>query len=158
MLWRLNSEPAESYFKCWNTAVKLINRVPRSTFTYLVEGYFARDQTSLRNQVLGRYTGFFHSLLNSPSKEICVLANVVARDPSSNTANNVQYVKEVTKLSPWNFSQSKIKSALKSLEVPHTEQWRIGLLDTLLKLRNEKYISIEDSNRTTSMIDSLCSS
>ena len=37
MLWSLNSAGAESFFKAWNTCVKLVYGVPRSTFTYLVQ-------------------------------------------------------------------------------------------------------------------------
>ena len=70
MLWNLQSASAESYFKSWNTCVKLVYKVPRSTYTYLVEGFLAKDQTSLRNQILSRYPGFYTKLLNSPSKEI----------------------------------------------------------------------------------------
>ena len=100
MLWSLQSDAAESYFKCWNTCVKLINHVPLSTFTYLVEGFFALDQVSLRNQVLGRYPGFFCSLLSSPSREVTILANIVSRDPSSNTAANLKYIQDLTQISP----------------------------------------------------------
>ena len=60
MLWDLSSNSAEQYFKAWNTFVKLTCGVPRSTFTCLVEGYFAMGFTTLRNQVLGSYPGFFH--------------------------------------------------------------------------------------------------
>jgi len=70
MLWSLNSATAEQYFKAWNTCVKLVYKVPRSTYTYLVEGFLATDYTSLRNQVLSRYLGFFQNLLASPSKEV----------------------------------------------------------------------------------------
>ena len=42
MLWNLQSDSAESYFKSWNTCVKLVHGVPRSTFTYLVEGFWPR--------------------------------------------------------------------------------------------------------------------
>ena len=147
MLWNLRSEAAESYFKCWNTAVKLIHDIPRSSFTYLVEGYFAQEQKSLRNPVLSRFTGFFH-----------LLANLVAREPSSNTADNIAYIRELTQLSPWNFSPGRIKAALPSLEIPEKERWRLGLLSSLLKLRHEKHVSIVDKKRTQAMIDSLCSS
>ena len=51
MLWRLDSEAAEQYFKSWNTFVKLVFDIPMSTFTYLVEGYFASRHTSLRSSL-----------------------------------------------------------------------------------------------------------
>ena len=86
MLWTLQSDTAEQYFKAWNTFVKLAYGVTRSTFTYLVEGYFARDFVSLRNQILGRYRAFFQKLLKSHSKEIRLLANIVGRDPRSTTS------------------------------------------------------------------------
>ena len=158
MLWALRSESSESYFKCWNTCVKLVNRVPRNTFTYLVEGYFAKQQTSLRNQVLARFTGFFQSLLKSPSAEVSLLANIVARDPSSTTADNISYIREVTKLSPWSFSPARIKAALPSLDVPDKEKWRLGLLSSLLKMRKERYFNSEETKQMDGMIDSLCNS
>ena len=96
MLWDLSSDQAEQYFKSWNTCVKLTFSLPRNTFTYLVEGYLAADQTSLRNQVLSRYPGFYRNLLNSPSKEVRILARLVANDPRSNTCKNLRYLKELT--------------------------------------------------------------
>ena len=79
MLWDLGSNVAEQFFKGWNTCVKLVFNIPRSTFTYLIEGYFAVDHLSLRNQVLSRYPTFYRNLLNSPSQydgEICQVQNM----------------------------------------------------------------------------------
>ena len=64
MLWDLGSQSSEQFLKCWNTCVKLCYGVPRNTYTYLVEGWFAADMTSLRNQVLSRYAGFYRKLLS----------------------------------------------------------------------------------------------
>ena len=85
MLWDLQSNPAEQYFKCWNTAVKLVYGVPRSTYTYLVEGFLAKDQKSLRNQVLSRYPRFYRKLESSPSKEVRMLVRMVSSHPRSTT-------------------------------------------------------------------------
>ena len=68
-------------FKAWNTTVKLLYGVPRSTFTYLVEGHLAGEHPSLRNQILSRYPAFFRKLLQSPNKEVRVLAIIVSSDP-----------------------------------------------------------------------------
>ena len=157
MLWSLRSEAAESYFKCWNTCVKLVNKVPRSSFTYLVEDYFAKNQSSMRNQVLGRYHGFFHGLLKSPSQEVRLLCNMVARDPSSNTADNLSYIKEQSRLSIWKNSSVEIKHALPVRKIPECEQWRLGLLGSLLGMRDQQHLLAADSRRLSSMIDSLCS-
>ena len=70
MLWDLNSDSSEQFFKSWNTCVKIVHDVPLDTFTYLVEGYFAKELSSLRNQVISRYPAFFQKLLVSPINEI----------------------------------------------------------------------------------------
>ena len=75
MMWDLGSVQAKQFFKCWNTCVKLVNDVPRSKFTFLVEGFFAAGQTSLRNQVIFRYSGFFRILLHT-SEDLLVLPSL----------------------------------------------------------------------------------
>jgi hypothetical protein len=157
MLWSLGSDTAEQYFKAWNTCVKLVYRVPRSTFTYLVEGYLARDYVSLRNQILARYPAFFQKLLNSPSKEIRLLANIVGRDSKSTTFRNLLYIQKLSGLDPWNFSSQRIKMKLPVKEVPDDQKWRIGLMSKLMEMKEEKHICVEDSTRICAMLDSLCS-
>ena len=157
MLWNLSSDVSEQFFKAWNTTVKLVYGVPRSTFTYLVEGYFAAGHTSLRNQILSRYSGFYQNLLNSPSKEVRTLVRIISDDPRSVTCTNLRYLKGMTGLSqPQLYSSPKIKASLPIKQVPESEKWRLGLLDNLIKMKQEKYLRVEDSKTICAMIDSLC--
>ena len=156
MLWPLASEAAQQYFRAWNTSVKLTHRLPRNTFTYLTEGYLAGEETSLRNQVLGRFPGFLQSLLESPSPEVRFLARVVVADGGSVTSKNIRYVKNVSGLSPLRYGGNRIKCALPCQTVPPEQQWRLGLLSSLLSLRREKHRSQEDINRVEAMLVSLC--
>ena len=158
MLWNLSSAGAESFFKCWNTCVKLLYGVPRSTFTYLVEGYFASSQVSLRNQILSRYPGFFRSLLGSPSKEVRILARLVSSDPRSSTCLNLRYLSQLSGLmQPEQFSSEKVRVSLPVTKVPESENWRIGLITSLFKLKHEKLHEAKDFGHICRMIDSLCS-
>ena len=157
MLWPLDADPAQQYFRAWNTAVKLTHGVPRSTFTYLVEGFLAGQETSLRNQVLGRYPGFLQSLLQSPSLEVQVLYQVAALDPSSTTRQNIQYVTQLCGVNPTQYGAACVAASLPISHVPEEQQWRLGLLTSLLSLRREKYLSQEDSSRVEAMLASLCS-
>ena len=127
MLWQLDSDSAEQFFKSWNTSIKLIHDVPRSTYTYLVEGYFANGFVSLRNRALSRYSNFFHKLLTSPSREIRLLANIVSRDPHSVTAKNIKHIKELTDLSVWDFASWRIKETLPVKTVPECENGDLNL-------------------------------
>ena len=158
MLWDLGSDAAESFFKCWNTNVKLVYGLPRNTFTYLVEGYFAETSTSLRNQILSRYAGFFRKLLSSPSREVQFLARVVATDPRSTTHKNLKLLSEKTAMDePHLFSSEKIKTALPVQHVPVAEKWRLGLLKSLLTLKEEKLSRGESTAQICAMFESLCS-
>ena len=126
------------------------------TFTYLVEGLFAADQTSLRNQILARYPGFYRKLLTSPGKEVRVLARMVASDPRSTTCRNLRYLREVSGRDniEW-FASWKVRDCLPGKKVPEKKMWRVGLINSLLGLWSEKYLMVQDSKRICAMIDSM---
>ena len=158
MLWDLESNRAEEYFRSWNTTVKLAWGVPRSCFTYLVEGFLAEGQTSLRNHILARYPGFYRSLLESPSREVRMLVNMVSKDPRSTTCVNLRYLRRATKLDQAEqFSSSRIRESLPVQLVPENQKWRLGLMTSLLKLVKEKHSKVQDFKQITAMLDSLCS-
>ena len=159
MLWDLSSDAAESLFKCWNTNVKLTFGIPRSTFTYLIEGHFAATFPSLRNQVLCRYGSFYQGLLKSPSKEVQFLARILAKDPRSTTYKNLRLLTEKTKLEePYMYNSDRLKSCLPNLLVPENELWRLGLIDNLLVVRKERTLNFLPIQRVCEMLDSLCNS
>ena len=58
MLWNLFGEDANMVYRCWNTAVKLAWRVPRNTFTFLVDRVLSMGISSVRDSLFRRY-GFF---------------------------------------------------------------------------------------------------
>ena len=158
MLWDLGSPEAESFYKCWNTNVKLVYGIPRNTFTYLIEGYFAKHMSSLRNQIFVRYSGFYRSLLSSPSTEVQLLARLASRDPRSPTFANLRLLKKKTNIDrPYLFSSTRIKLALPNQCVPVAETWRLGLLDKLFVVRSEYLARMEDSVKIVAMIENLCS-
>ena len=138
--------------------MKLVFGVPRSTFTYMVEGFFAENHTSLRNQILSRYPGFYRKLLTSPSKEVRVLARMVSADPRSTTCRNLSYLREITGLAnvEW-YSSWRVRDSLPVMKVPEKERWRLGLLNSLLDMQSEKHLMVQDSKHICAMIDSLCS-
>ena len=135
----------------------MIHKIPRNSYTYLVEGFFAAEHSTLRNQVLSRYTRFFQNLLRSPSKEDRLLANIVARDPQSTTFKNVKYIGKLALKSPWDYSALVIGKELPVQQVPDNQRWRIGFITKLMEMRKEKYLSVEDSARVSAWLDSLCS-
>ena len=157
MLWDLSSDAAESFFKCWNTNVKLVFGIPRNSFTYLVEGFFAEMFTSLRNQIYSRYAVFFRTLLGSSSHEVQFLAHLVMKDPRSTSCKNLKLLEIKTSLvNPWDFSSARIKASLPIQKIPENEKWRLGLLKNLFILKDEKLSRMESTQDICAMIDSLC--
>ena len=156
ILWQLNSPAAEAFFKAYTSCVRRIYRVPVSTFTYLVEGHLAAGIPPLRNMVLGRFPFFYQNLLRSPSVEVSVMAEVVARDARSTVAGNLSYLASLTHLDCSVESRAAVKLALPVKEVPEKEAWRTGLLDILLRERADLEREAGDTKRVNAMLASLC--
>ena len=138
--------------------VKLTHRFPRSTHTYIVEGFLATEHVTLRNQVLGRYPGFLKGLLKSPSPEVQLLSRVMTKTPGSTTIDNIKYIEELTGLHLLYHNGGQIKAALQVREVPEVDKWRLGLLSVLFDQRSDQYVSQENMEFTNGLIASLCSS
>ena len=158
MLWDMASPSSEQFFKCWNSCVRTAFNVPRNTFTYLVEGYFGSGLISLRNQVVSRYAKFYRKLVDSSSKEVRILAQLVKNDPRSTTCRNLRLLRKMSGFSQAElYSSYRIKAALPMKKVPEKECWRLGLLASLLFLRSERFTLGLDAQRIDAMITSLCS-
>ena len=161
MLWNLQGESALQYFRSWTTAVKLAWGCPRGTRTYLVQQVLACGSTSAELDIMARYCKFFQGLRNSPSTEVAVLANIVARDKRTCTGKNVSLVMEKSGCDIWSDSPGKVKSTLHAsgeVEVDRQDKWRVNYLRTLLEHRQEwHYLGNQDEEeKVQKLIDSLC--
>ena len=96
--------------------------------------------------------------MTSPSKEVRVLARMVAADPRSTTCKNLRYLREATGMenAEW-YSSWRVRNSLPVQRVPEKEMWQVGLLYTSLGMKAEQYMVVQDSKRICAMIDSLCS-
>ena len=119
----------------------------------MVKGHFAAGYTSLRNQILSGYSGFYQNLLNSPSNEVRNLVRIISADPRSVTCSNLRYLQRMTGLKQPQLYSVRIKISLPVKQVPEPEKWRLVLLDNLMKM---KYLRVEVSKTICAMIDSLC--
>jgi hypothetical protein len=156
MLYDLASQSSQSYLKSWNTFVKLAWEVPRDTYTYLVENVLAKNFVPLRKQIYSRYVKFFQHLFTSTSKEIRHLARIVSRDARSTVYRNINFIQEMSGLSPWDFSSWRIVQEIQNTAVPPNNEWRLTLLVKLWEERRQRSALLEDTSRLTQMIDSLC--
>ena len=100
MLYDLFDESAEKYFRCWGTLTKLCWNVPRSTHKYFVPNFLSAGFSSIRTNIIVRYTSFYRSLLKSRSKEVSLVAAVAGKDKSSTTGRNLDKIQAEIGLDP----------------------------------------------------------
>ena len=157
VLWQLNSTSATSYFKAYNSCIKRVFRLPLNTYTYLVEGHLNTGAPLLRNMVLSRYPTFFQNLMRSPSVEVSLMAEMVAKDARTTSAGNLAFLAKLTGLDCMVADKMQVKSMLPVEVVPENERWRLGLLDALLLERSSIEKEAGDTKRVIALISSLCS-
>lgn len=160
MLWDLGGSGADQIFKSWNTCVKLTWQVPRATRTYFLDQLLMCGLTSVKSDVMSRYTKFLQTLTKSPSSEVVTMSNIVSRDVRSTTGSNVQYILNQTGLDANNCSLVEMRKTLKMcvLEPDACDMWRLKYLQDLLTARGDSYYrgEVDTVNTITVLIESLC--
>ena len=156
MLWNLYGERACQYYQTWNTCAKLAWELPRPTHTYFIDNLVAAQFTPLRHQILERYVKFFGKLVTSQNDDVILLAELVGRDASSTTGNNISRLWQETGLNPWTSSPSEIVSRLSKSSVPTRDEWRLPYLQKLLIQRNTMKSELENTSEISLIIDELC--
>ena len=87
-----------------------------------------------------------------------MLVRTIRDDPRSHTCMNLRYLRLKTGLEEAQSDSGwRVKEALGRKSVPENEKWRLGLLTTLLNMKMDKLIQVQDSKQLCAMIDSLCS-
>ena len=159
-LWQLDSESTGQYFTAWKTCVKLAWHVPRQTHSYFVDNLLSCGLTSVRSDILARYSKFVRGLMASPSMEVAVLCGVVAGDVQTTTGSNLNLLRSETGLDTLSTSLDKVKMVLgqRLAVVPDSDTWRIKYLGKLLKARGEAYYGGCETDHLTELIDCLSSS
>ena len=87
------------------------------TDTYFVDHLLSSGLSSVRCDILARYSKFVKGLRVSPSMEVSIMCGVVARDVQSITGHNLNIIQWETGLDPLTCSQEKLKAAL-SMRLP----------------------------------------
>ena len=161
MLWDFRGVGATQFFNAWTTAIKLTWDCPRATRTYLVQKVLACESMSAKSEILSRFCKFFQGLCSSPSREVAILANLVARDIRSPTGSNIQLIAGLTESDPWTVGPTTIRSKLTDSEeapVEDMDMWRLKYLSLLFEQKQEwLYRGVEEEKRKVQQIvDSLC--
>ena len=160
-MWALDSVSSKSMCAAWRTNAKLSWNVPRECHGYLVDHVLIAGQPTLRSSLLPRFLhGFFTSTLESPSKEIQVLARIQARDMRSVFGSNLCLLEEISDKNPWCTPRKEMTEILRSKttrDIPEEDSWRVPYLSKLLDARiaAHYHADLEEEHELTSLINSL---
>ena len=158
MLWDQDSDMVGQYCRSWSTCVKLTYNVPRSTHTFLVENLLAVNFVPIKTEIMARYGKFFTSLRKCKSPEVRQMAEIVRQDVRSTTGKNLTRIRRKTGVNTVTVPSMIVRETVPRAEVPVYQEWRLSLLETLLKQRREMDAQMVDTSLISDMIDSLCSS
>ena len=157
MLWDLYGDVAGQVYRSWNTCVKLVWNLPRSTHSYFVDNLLAEGFPSVRKKILSQYVSFLQRLRKSVSNEVRIMSYIAAADIRSTTGRNSHNLTQEFQIDPWTSSPGVLKSKYSFCEVPDVDSWRLPLLTTLLKQRYDLNACGEDTDTVDGLIESLCS-
>jgi hypothetical protein len=159
MLARLDGDPAKKLTNCWNTAIKDIWGLPRSTHTVYTR-WLSSGHTSLREDLAARWPKFLRSLLSGPSPEAAVVARLAAADVRSTTAANNKYIFDHTGHSAWVATAAQVRRGLRQQEATmtvtelETAAWLTGALEDRARL----HAAGQDTSQLTNRINIASSS
>ena len=162
MLWDLEGDLANQYFNTCNTCIKLAWDVPRDTHSYFL-GSLSGGLVTVKWDILSRYSGFYKGLLASPSREVNIMARLVAKDVRTTTAKNIRVLERETGGLGWRSSAQDVRKELSKRATPVSDMdsWRIPYLSKLLEQRDKLMYSGEGEDseqlaRLKELIESLC--
>ena len=158
MLWDLTSNSAGMVYRSWNTCVKLIWGLPRTTHNYFVDNLLNGKLMSVRCKIMSQYVGFLKRLRTSVSFEARIMCLVASVDVRSTTGKNCksiseEFSKECVKMLP-----QEVRQMYSFYPVPVIDEWRINLLSSLLDERQALDAMGEYLGSINELIESLCSS
>ena len=134
-LYDLRGKSVNMLYASWNTNVKLVWNLPRATHTYFIPSILAPGVVHPRVYLMTRFLTFFHSLLESPSPEVQVMARLSARDKRTNVGSNLDHIRCETGLDPWLYGGERIRDCLVSSNqnyIPESDVWRVEYARKLL--------------------------
>ena len=119
-----------------------------------------RGMTSVKCDIMSRYAGYVQALVDSPSTEVSIMANIAIRDVRSNTGSNIAYIRRQTGLCASQCRSQDIKQKfIEGAVVPDDcDVWRVEYLGKLLASRGEYYYAGNNylASEITTQINSLC--
>ena len=151
-MWNLFEKSCERIYTAWNTACRMIFKVPRTTHRYLIETI--SKCTDPRVFLFSRFVKFHQTVTECEKPAIRTLANLFKSDLRTVYGNNLHIISEECDTVTEDLSGYIIKTKMNYFDTPEREKWRHGILTELLDESVE--IGGFQNNEISEMIKILC--
>ena len=152
-LWDLSSESTNQVFGSWNRNLKIVKKLPLETHKYLIEGI--SEYPHIKKRIFERYLTFIKSLVESKKPIVSSLFKLISKDIRSVPSSNLRTIYEQTGIfiNPGITQKGSLRN-YNAYKVPTGEDWKIGLLTSLLEIREGQWsISFDEENGLTCFPD-----
>ena len=156
-LWGLGSKEMGKLESTYNRSVKLMFNLPLPTHRYFVEPL--TEQPHLQKLLFRRYLAFISRIENSAKRPLRTLLRLSRKDLRTTTGRNLRLLMILLgKNSVDDLSVDDIDS-LEYHTIPENEAWRVGLLQELIAVRENKCeITGFASEELDDILDHVCTS
>ena len=137
-LWNLFSNDVFRIYSSWNTAVRIVFKLPNTCHRYFIEPL--SQSSHLMTMFCSRFVSFISSLENSSKICIRLLINLLKFDQRSVTAKNLRNIADRCNKDLNIIDKCIVKNCMTFQEIPLEEEWRIPFLNELISAKNNKIV------------------
>ena len=143
-LWSFDSENFKQLVRSWNVNLRVIFDLPLATSSWIVEQLSNGNHAKLI--IIKRYIKFLDSLIKNKKPIVQNLIQMTYKDAQTTTGSNIRHI-----LTEFDFliipGETKRYDMKKQYiyDIPDGQEWKIGLLSSLLEIRDGKWEILFDS-------------
>ena len=153
-LWNLYSPEVNKIFSSWNVTMRKVFELPWRTHRYYIEDVSGTSHP--KRLLCSRFVKFLESLKNCQKGSVRYLASLVCNDRRTVVGKTVTKIALDCKVDRSNLNGNTVKN-LEYFSPPPGEEWRLGLLQELLQVREDKaVVPGVSSEEVMDMIDEIC--
>ena len=161
-LWSYTSDVFQQLVKSWNVNIRIIFDVPLQTHCWLVERL--SEGRHAKQMILRRYVKFLESLAKNKRKCVQALVQIASQDVKSHTGANLRNILlETGVLIVPGETKQNVFDGLFIYSIPEGHEWKLGLLTSLIEIRDHKWsVDFDEEgdslkeDEITAMINQVC--
>ena len=162
--WSFVSVPFQQLVNSWNVNIKVLYDLPYGSHNYLVEELTGGRHA--RQMIYKRFVRFVSSVANNRRPALVSLMNVVKSSCLSMTGSNLRKILQDTnvRIEP-GISKGNLLNNYRVYKTPTNQEWRIGLLQSLVSLKDQSWMLEFDeeteqfgNDELNEMLNNVCTS